>query len=53
MGHMPKGDKFASKKQWKWAFASHQSWAHSVAHHSSSYKSLPASKRTVQAKRRG
>lgn len=45
-----KGKKgFKSKKQWKWAFATHQPWAHKKAHETSGgptvrYRRLPASK---------
>ena len=40
---------FKSKKQWKWAFASKQPWAHEKAHKTKGgkgvrYRRLPASK---------
>jgi len=33
--------KFASKAQWRWAFATHQKWARKHAHKSRPFKTLP------------
>lgn len=48
---------FKSKKQWKWAFATHQPWAHEKAHKTKGgpkvrYRRLPASKHSGKKGRR-
>jgi hypothetical protein len=39
--HTPGHGGFKSKAQWKWAFATHKTWAHKAAHKSRAYKTLP------------
>lgn len=48
---------FKSKKQWRWAFASHQPWAREKAHKTKGgpvvrYRRLPASKHSGRPGRR-
>jgi hypothetical protein len=48
---------FKSRKQWRWAFASKQPWAHEKAHRTSGgkivrYRRLPASKHSGHKGRR-
>jgi hypothetical protein len=38
---MAKRHSFASKAQWKWAFATHKTWSRRWAHSSGPYKTLP------------
>lgn len=41
---MPGRHPFASKAQWRWAFATKQPWAREHAHETASYQALPRRK---------
>lgn len=43
---------FRSKKQWRWAWATHKRWARRWAHESRPYKSLPTRVRSSRSRRR-